>query len=54
MDNNIQIVRCKDCMYWDVSYDDYAYGYCPKVSPEQNIVKEAMWYCADGKRRENK
>ena len=48
-----EIVLCKDCKYWEISYEDYAYGYCWKVSPGHNIVKEATWYCADGKARRN-
>jgi len=47
------VVRCKDCQYWDVNSDDYAYGYCWKVSPGQSIVKEATWFCADGRKKDD-
>lgn len=46
-----EIVRCKDCKYWDKTWtNDWAkdYHYCPNVDG----VRKADFYCADAERRE--
>ena len=45
-----EIIRCKDCKYWDTSWqNDYApnYHYCPNVDG----TRRDDFYCADAERR---
>lgn len=58
----IEVVRCKDCRWWDKKDEDAKYGYC-------HAAKHGYWsanweisiyrtyredfFCADGKRRED-
>ena len=46
-----QIIRCKDCKYWDTTWqNDYApnYHYCPMIDG----TRRNDFYCADAERRE--
>lgn len=45
-----EIIRCKDCMYWDKSWaNDWGkdYHYCIMV----DSVRKGDFYCADAERR---
>ena len=46
----IEVVRCKDCKYWDTTWKtraDFHY-YCPMI----DSVTDGDFYCADGERRD--
>lgn len=46
----LEIIRCKDCMYWDKSWaNDWGkdYHYCIMV----DSVRKGDFYCADAERR---
>lgn len=56
----VQLVRCKDCKWWDKK-DDAPYGYCMAMKHgfasshwEIGIYRtyKGDFYCADGERRE--
>ena len=45
-----EIIRCKDCVYWDTSWqNNFAanYHYCPLADG----VRKGDFYCADAERR---
>ena len=44
------VVRCKDCIH---SYDDLC-GLCCTCGPYVDCVVQPEFYCADGKRKEDK
>lgn len=49
-DNTGEIVRCKDCIYWDTTWtNDFSpdYHYCPNVDG----VRKDDYFCADAERR---
>ena len=46
----VPVVRCKDCIH---SYDDLC-GLCCTCGPYVDCVIQPEFYCADGKRKENK
>ena len=46
----VPVVRCKDCIH---SYDDLC-GLCCTCGPYVDCVVQPEFYCADGKRKENK
>ena len=46
----VPIVRCKDCIH---SYDDLC-GLCCTCGPYVDCVVQPEFYCAEGKRKENK
>ena len=39
-----QIVRCKDCRYYNTVCCSYGYGWCEN----RNFGTHDEWYCADG------
>lgn len=43
-----QIVRCKDCKFWDCVNDSY-YGKCSQVF--KGKLSPFDWFCADGERK---
>lgn len=48
-----QIVRCKDCKYWDQLMEHR--GLCHELTNTHSeaFVTSSDWYCADGERRTN-
>ena len=45
-----EIIRCKDCEYWDMSWqndDEPNYHYCPLADG----MRRGDFYCADAERR---
>ena len=46
----VPVVRCKDCIH---SYDDLC-GLCCTCGPYVDCVVQPEFYCADGKRKEDK
>ena len=46
----VPVVRCKDCIH---SYDDLC-GLCCTCGPYVDCIVQPEFYCADGKRKENK
>lgn len=44
----VQVVRCKDCQWFDAN-DDYYDSYCDK----NGISVEEDFYCADGERKDD-
>lgn len=51
----VEVVRCKDCRYWDTNgygaeYDSEGYGWCEEIG-EFDTKKD--WYCGWGERRED-
>lgn len=59
--NSVDIVRCKDCKWWDQK-DDSPYGYCHAMKHayysshwEIGIYRtyKADWFCADGERKDD-
>lgn len=45
-----EIIRCKECEYWDVSWqhdDEPNYHYCPLADG----MRRGDFYCADAERR---
>ena len=46
----VPVVRCKECIH---SYDDLC-GLCCTCGPYVDCVVQPEFYCADGKRKENK
>ena len=46
----VPVVRCKDCIH---SYDDLC-GLCCTCGPYVDCVVQPEFYCAEGKRKENK
>lgn len=52
----VQIVRCKNCKWWELIDDYYAKGYgectCPISVIKRSTFLNENWYCADGERKE--
>ena len=48
--NSIEVVRCKDCIY---SYEEFGFIYCT-FGPYGDCKVPSQFYCAEGKRKENK
>ena len=46
----VPVVRCKDCIH---SYDDLC-GLCCTCGPYVDCIVQPEFYCADGKRKEDK
>ena len=44
------VVRCKDCIY---SYEEFGFIYCT-FGPYGDCKVPSQFYCAEGKRKENK
>lgn len=44
----VEVVRCKECKWWDTDGYKDGYGECPNVFHETT----ADWFCADGERSE--
>ena len=44
------VVRCKDCIY---SYEEFGFIYCT-FGPYGDCAVPSQFYCAEGKRKENK
>ena len=48
---SIDIVRCKDCIYWDTDWTptraDLGEYWCPMT----DMIKPGDWFCADGERK---
>ena len=53
----VEVVRCKDCKWWELVDDYYAKGYgectCPRSVIKRSTFLNEDWYCANGERREN-
>lgn len=53
LEDAVQIVRCKDCRYWDKDWEvpldviDGEAHYCPNI----DLIRNGAWFCADGERR---
>ena len=51
-----ELVRCKDCKWWELVDDYYAKGYgkctCPTSVIKSLSFLNEDWYCADGERKE--
>lgn len=50
--NMVEVVRCKDCKYWD-RREYGSYGTCESKNINVCGVMDADWFCADGERRNN-
>ena len=46
----VPVVRCKDCIY---SYEEFGFIYCT-FGPYGDCAVPSQFYCAEGKRKENK
>ena len=46
----VEVVRCKDCIY---SYEEFGFIYCT-FGPYGDCAVPSQFYCAEGKRKENK
>ena len=46
----VPVVRCKDCIY---SYEQFGFIYCT-FGPYGDCAVPSQFYCAEGKRKENK
>ena len=46
----VEVVRCKDCIY---SYEDFGFIHCT-FGPYGDCKVPSQFYCAEGKRKENK
>ena len=46
----VLVVRCKDCIY---SYEEFGFIYCT-FGPYGDCKVPSQFYCAEGKRKENK
>ena len=46
----VPVVRCKDCIY---SYEDFGFIHCT-FGPYGDFKVPSQFYCAEGKRKENK
>lgn len=46
----VLVVRCKDCIY---SYEEFGFIYCT-FGPYGDCAVPSQFYCAEGKRKENK
>ena len=46
----VPVVRCKDCIY---SYEEFGFIYCT-FGPYGDCKVPSQFYCAEGKRKENK
>lgn len=51
-----ELIRCKDCKWWELVDDYYAKGYgectCPSSVIKRSSFLNEDWYCADGERKE--
>lgn len=43
-----EVVRCKDCKYYDVNLADGTTCFCTRLE----LFNEYDWFCADGERRD--
>lgn len=43
------VTRCVACRYWEVRWDDYAYGECRRIVPGQTVTMDAQFYCGYGR-----
>ena len=51
---DVKVVRCRDCEYWECNPNTKNYGGCRKVSYDDfEVVMERDDYCSYGKRRED-
>lgn len=48
-ESEIEIVRCKDCEYWDTSWTEDSTGFCGNVDGRTT----PDFFCADGERKES-
>ena len=53
-ENVVEVVRCKDCRYWDTNgygaeYDTEGFGWCDKIA---QFDTQEDWLCGWGERRE--
>ena len=50
-----ELIRCKDCKWWELVDDYYAKGYgectCPRSVIKRSTFLNEDWYCADGERK---
>ena len=46
----VPVVRCKDCIY---SYEEFGFIHCT-FGPYGDCAVPSQFYCAEGKRKENK
>ena len=46
----VKVVRCKDCIH---SYEEFGFIYCT-FEPYGDCKVPSQFYCAEGKRKENK
>jgi hypothetical protein len=44
----VEVVRCKDCKYYDVNLADGTTCFCTRLE----LFNEYDWFCADGERRD--
>ena len=51
----VEVVRCKDCKYWELcdEEDGISYGQCmhPSCVISNTVFLNEDWYCADGERK---
>lgn len=51
-----EVVRCKNCKWWELVDDYYAKGYgecmCPRSVIKRSTFLNEDWYCADGERKD--
>lgn len=45
----VEVVRCKDCKWWNTDWYKGEHGECPNVFCETT----ADWFCADGERKDD-
>lgn len=45
----IDVVRCKQCKFWDIEHPDSGQGWCPLIVG----YRRGNWYCAAGERKDN-
>ena len=53
-DRDSEIVRCRDCKYWNIK-SDCEYKVCKRHSNNITIINfatQGCWFCADGVRRD--
>ena len=44
-----EIIRCKDCKWWNTAYLPDGCGWCEKSGMNKGTVDD--WFCADGERK---
>ena len=51
-----ELVRCRDCKWWELVDDYYSKGYgectCPRSAIKRSTFLNEDWYCADAERKE--